>query len=206
MPVGIMKYPQRRKDTSVDTDTKTKNEQTLSSTLSEQAHAIADTIKEQGQEKVGEVTELVTNNIQSGLTQTKNRAADSLSSVAEGLHEICRKVNGKGGSPLGGYLHDSHRAVDQLSDYLRSHEVNEVVADVEDYARQRPATFVGGLFAVGFLAGRFLRSSAAYQGTRALAPYTPPNRPDTPLSPSRGGNRLPGASFEQRNQEQPSWR
>ena len=149
--------------------------------LREQAHAIADTIKEQGQEKAGVVADIICSNAQSGLTQTKNRAADSLTSLSQTLQEICQKLQAQGLSPISGYVHQSHQAVDRLSNHLRSHEVSELVREVEDYARHNPTMFITGVFTGGFLAGRFFRSSARVSRNRALVPYTLPAPASLPI-------------------------
>jgi hypothetical protein len=49
--------------------------------------------------------------------------------------------------------------VDRASDYLYENEVKDLVRDLEGFARRRPALFVGGSLAAGFLLARFLKSS-----------------------------------------------
>jgi len=54
--------------------------------------------------------------------------------------------------------------VRQLSDYLRRHEVEDLMDDVEDFARRQPALVLGGAFALGVLTARFLKSSGSSSG------------------------------------------
>jgi hypothetical protein len=42
---------------------------------------------------------------------------------------------------------------------VREKDVNEMLRDVQQFARRQPALFIGGSFAAGLLAARFLRSS-----------------------------------------------
>ena len=49
--------------------------------------------------------------------------------------------------------------IEKLSKYVDTAELREVVDQVEDYARKHPAIFIGGVFAAGILAARFLKSS-----------------------------------------------
>jgi ElaB/YqjD/DUF883 family membrane-anchored ribosome-binding protein len=173
-------------------------------TIKEQGQALAGTLKEQGQEKVQEYAGQLRENVQSSLDQTKGRAADGLATVSQGLHEVCHKLNEGGNTQIGGYFHQGHQAVDQFSDYLRNRQVNEIFADVEEYARQKPAMFVGSLFAVGFLAGRFFRSSApSIPRSRALVPYEAPKNYD-PRANSDGRSTPHPSSV--RREQQPSWR
>ena len=50
------------------------------------------------------------------------------------------------------------------ADYFNSHDVETMYRDVEGLARRNPAIFVGGAFAIGFLAARFLKSSSPRNG------------------------------------------
>ena len=49
--------------------------------------------------------------------------------------------------------------VDRASRYLRRSELRDVVRDLEELARRRPAVLVGGSFATGVLLARFFKSS-----------------------------------------------
>jgi len=53
----------------------------------------------------------------------------------------------------------SQRMKDGAS-YLERTDVHGLVRDVEDFARERPGLFFGTALAIGFVAGRFLKSSA----------------------------------------------
>jgi hypothetical protein len=48
--------------------------------------------------------------------------------------------------------------VEQVSHYLEQKDLRELVRDVEVFARRNPAVFIGGAFALGMLAARFLKS------------------------------------------------
>jgi len=51
------------------------------------------------------------------------------------------------------------RQMDRAARYVRRSELREVVRDLEELARRRPAVLVGGSFATGVLLARFLKSS-----------------------------------------------
>jgi hypothetical protein len=51
------------------------------------------------------------------------------------------------------------RQVERASRYLRRSELREMVSDLEQLARRRPAILVGGSFATGMLLARFFKSS-----------------------------------------------
>jgi len=52
------------------------------------------------------------------------------------------------------------RQVDRASRYVRGSELRDMVGDLEELARRRPAILVGGSFATGMLLARFFKSSS----------------------------------------------
>lgn len=86
-----------------------------------------------------------------------NTVADSIRQIGENLrtgdenNQIASLV-GKYGDTLAG-------RVEKLSSYIDDKELSELVHDVETFARRNPALFVGGAFALGVIAARFLKSS-----------------------------------------------
>lgn len=94
----------------------------------------------------------------SRVASQKDRAAKSLSSVADALrgtrHELDDSI-----PAIGEYADKAADTVQQLSDYIRSKNIGEIIDTVEHFARRESALFLGGAAAVGLLAGRFLRSS-----------------------------------------------
>ena len=61
----------------------------------------------------------------------------------------------------------ARRAADKIESTVRNLEnrdVTETLHAVEDYARHRPAVMLGGAFALGLAAARFLRSSGTRRG------------------------------------------
>lgn len=86
-----------------------------------------------------------------------NTVADSIRQIGENLrtgdenNQIASLV-GKYGDTLAG-------RVEKLSSYIDDKELSELVRDVETFARRNPALFVGGAFALGVVAARFLKSS-----------------------------------------------
>jgi hypothetical protein len=63
--------------------------------------------------------------------------------------------------------------VSEISSYLRDRNVDDMLADAEDFARRQPELFLGGAFALGMLAARFFKSSSRpqEQGTLVRGGY-----------------------------------
>lgn len=104
---------------------------------------------EKAAEKLDEQKAVVT----SGLASV----ADSIKQVGETLRETdeqtgVTEITAKYGDRLAGQI-------EQISNYFEKNDLRGIVRDVEDFARKNPAVFIGGAFALGILAARFLKSS-----------------------------------------------
>jgi hypothetical protein len=96
-----------------------------------------------------------------GLDAQKAKAAEGLGSVARALRQSSdelREQNQGGAVPE--YISSAASQVERLSGYLQSTNTKEMVNGVERFARQQPALFIGGVFLLGLLGARFLKSSA----------------------------------------------
>ncbi len=117
----------------------------------EQAKDKAQQLASQAQEKAGQ-------QVQSRLGRQKEQAANTLSSLAQSLHSSSQQLQGEQDA-VSRTIQQVADRVEGLANYLQSRDVNEIVDQVEDFARRQPALFLGGAFALGALGARFLKSS-----------------------------------------------
>ena len=96
---------------------------------------------------------------QSKLERGKADAAITLSSVATSLLNSGVQLRGDQQAMAGEYVERAARQLERAADYMKTADLREVVDQVEDFARRRPAVFIGSAFAAGILAARFLKSS-----------------------------------------------
>jgi hypothetical protein len=89
----------------------------------------------------------------------KNKVAGRLGSFAAALRDAGHQLEADGGEGIADYADRAAQEVDRAAIYLRESDVGEVVGDVEDLARRRPALFLGGTLLAGFFLARFLKSS-----------------------------------------------
>jgi hypothetical protein len=86
-------------------------------------------------------------------------------------------------------VHKAAGTVERASGYLEEHSVDEIIADVESYARREPAIVLGVAVGIGFLAARLVkaatRRSSSSQGEtlRYRAPAYKATREVPVLSP-----------------------
>ena len=112
--------------------------------LVDDAKGFAGTMVDQAQSVVG-----------GQLSRQQERSAGELGKVAEAL----RGTN-LSDTVAGPYVEKAAAMIDRFSGSVRNATLDDTVRAVESYARREPLLFLGGAFAIGLLAGRFLKSSA----------------------------------------------
>jgi len=192
----------------MDTDTSTKSGAEAqtgadsanggSAQLVQQAKQQAQQVVEKTQQKAGEVMDQARAEVRSRVDDQKSSAADTLDEVARtvrssGQH-MRQEANGQGVAPKIAEVADSAAdAVQHVSQYLRDTNVDEMVGQVEGFARHQPAVFLGSAFALGFLAARFLKSSSPNGQTAQSNQSAQSRQPAWSESgPSREANRRQG--------------
>lgn len=122
---------------------------------------------DKAKQSAGQVTEKATDKLEekkSVVTQGLSGVADSIRQVGESLRDTDGEENPVGqftakyGDALAGQVED-------ISNYFERKDIREIVRDVESFARRNPAIFIGGAFALGVLAARFLKSASPKQLT-----------------------------------------
>jgi hypothetical protein len=113
----------------------------------------------------------VKSNTTAKLEEQKSTLSTGLLTVADNIRQLGSNLSGgQQNDPLTRIAADySETAAQKLSsaaDYFNNHDIETMYRDVEGLARRNPAVFVGGAFALGFLAARFLKSSSPRQDRR----------------------------------------
>lgn len=131
----------------------------------EQARNQAQEMTQQAKEKASNLVDQARTRVKTRVTEQKDRAAENLTSVADRIRTTGHQIDDQVEEiPVGRYADRAAETVENLAAYLRTHEVDDMVAEVEDYARRNPAVFIGTAFALGFMASRFLKSSTSESG------------------------------------------
>lgn len=104
---------------------------------------------------VGMVRERAT----SQLSTQKVKATDGLDSIAQAVRQTTQQLRSQDQAAIAGYIDKAADGLEQLSRRLRDKEVDELMRDARNIARRQPALFIGGSFALGILAARFIKSS-----------------------------------------------
>jgi ElaB/YqjD/DUF883 family membrane-anchored ribosome-binding protein len=104
-------------------------------------------------DKVGEVATQAREKAMETADQARERTAEGAESAADTIRE---QVEGKGGiqEAAGTRLADG---MEKTATYLREHDTQTMIEDIERYVREHPTQAVLGAVAAGFIIGRILK-------------------------------------------------
>jgi hypothetical protein len=127
-------------------------------------------VTEQAKELADQVQQKATQRVESGLTKGKSQVAETLHAVNQSLLISGQQLRDRNQQNVSRYVDQLADRVQRTANYLQNTDVSEIVDGTEEFARRRPALFLGGAFALGLLGARFLKSSrrqTAGSGQRA---------------------------------------
>lgn len=132
--------------------------------LMEQAKEQTQRVIGQTQQKAGEAIEQVRGQVVTQLEGQKDRATGGMETVALALRQTGQHLREQDQEAMSGYAESAADAVERFSGYLSRRDVGQMIGEVEGFARRQPTLFLGSTFALGLLAGRFLKSSSPGDG------------------------------------------
>jgi hypothetical protein len=98
-------------------------------------------------------------NVTSRVDEQKNRAADGLGGIANVIRNAGNELRTEN-EALAAYVDQASDQLRRFADHIRRKGVGDMFDDVQNFARRRPALFIGGALLVGLGVARFLKSSA----------------------------------------------
>jgi hypothetical protein len=95
----------------------------------------------------------------SQLSTQKTKATDGIGTVAQAVRQASQQLRTQQHDTIANYVDQAANQLEQFSTRLRDKDVGELMRDAQQFARRRPAVFIGSAFAIGLLGARFLKSS-----------------------------------------------
>ena len=132
------------------------------------AKDIYDDAKKTTGKAAGKVYDAASKKATSKIDEQKANWAQDLSSVADSIRQIGDSLR-DGEKPYGiakvsaGYTDKVADKVEEVSGYLDNRDLGEMLGDLKKFAHRNPALFLGGAFALGIAAARFLKSGSSNQ-------------------------------------------
>jgi hypothetical protein len=97
---------------------------------------------------------------QSMADQRKEQLSERMAVVGQAFKTTAEQLRNEQGQGVSRYVEALGEGVTRVASYLENHDTRELTREVERFARREPALFLGGAFAIGFFAARFLKSSS----------------------------------------------
>ena len=118
---------------------------------------VVDKIQEKGKDVAGQVQERAFAQAADQL----GKVSENLGSVAEAARSAGAQLRQKDQGFVAQYVDQAAEQIDRFAGYLEHKQPDELLGDAESFARRQPVLFLGGAFALGVLAARFLKSTSA---------------------------------------------
>jgi hypothetical protein len=142
---------------------------------------------QQAKQTTGEVVNQVQQRASSQLTRQKESAASDLSTVVNAVRRFGESLAGEENGPIARYAAQygdkAANNLERLTNYIREQDPKQLLDDVQDFGRRRPAWLLGGAFLLGFAGARLIKSSMETGSqqqlhSNAIAPHVPPPTPN----------------------------
>jgi hypothetical protein len=122
--------------------------------LTSGARELSTEVKHVATDLVGEARHVAEDKLRDG----KNFAGDQLGTVAWALRNTSDALRTKE-SGITEYVEKAAASIDDVSIYLSTRTLSQLINDAESFARREPAIFLGGAFFAGLLGGRFFKAA-----------------------------------------------
>ena len=152
-------------------------------------------VKEQVMQKASELTRAVTDGVKEEaerfFDEQKGKLGARAQRVSKVINQAAHALHAVKADGIAEAVDAAAGRVEQASSYIAERSLGELIGDAEDVARQHPALMLGGLFAAGLIAARFVKASASREESTGDAPE--------PAGARRAGRRTSASSHGGRN-------
>jgi uncharacterized phage infection (PIP) family protein YhgE len=147
--------------------------------LSQSASEASGEVKEQASKLVDNAKDLASQageklveSAEEQRTAGANFASAMAGSIRRAANEFDRDV-----PQVADYIRQAADQIDTASDAFRRRDLNDVLAQVQDFARRQPTAFFGASVLAGFAIARFFKSSTQGQGAGSFGSTRSPAQP-----------------------------
>lgn len=151
-------------------------------------------VARQGQEQASYYAGEVRQRIEDQIDTRKEWASGELSGISKALRQTSSQLKEQDQDSVGQYAEQAAGQTDRLSEYLHDKEADQLIGEVESFARSRPSVFLGGAFVVGIAAARFLKSSSGGSGGSGQGSQGGQTDSQSPIGNERSGVASYGAA------------
>ena len=136
----------------------------------------------------------------SSVEEQKAAGADFVSGVAGAVRRAANEFD-KDVPQAAQYIRLAADQIGTVSDAFRRRDLNQLVADVQGFARRQPTAFLGAAVLAGFAAVRFLKTSTAAANASSRSTGTQQSAASRPMSSNQPAGSRPGEDWSFRGRE-----
>ena len=142
----------------------------------EQASTKVQDVASTAQEKAGELTSKGRSRLSEQLDQRTTDAGSQARSVAQALRGSTDRLREDGNTQAADVANRAADQIERVGSYFEQKSGDEILRDVENFARRRPWMVAGATLLVGIAASRFLKASSEkrYSGSTGWTGYRSP--------------------------------
>ena len=112
------------------------------------------------EQSAGPLGERLRGRVSQELNARKDRVTQAIDDVASRVRRVGEPFGDEPYARLAEYAQGAASRLEEFASELRGRDIGELAHEVGEFARRRPAMFVGAGLAAGILAARFLKSSS----------------------------------------------
>lgn len=131
----------------------------------------------------GEIVNQVQQQAGSQIARQKESAATDLTQVVQAVRRFGESLTGQQGGPIARYAAEygdkAANSLERFSTYIREQDPKQLLNDVQNFGRRRPALLLGGAFLLGLAGARLIKSSMSMSSQQSFQKHVPAMRPPT---------------------------
>jgi len=132
----------------------------------DEARGVVDTARQEATEQLGALKDQAQDQLadaadkaKSFAAEQKDAAGDQLGGIADAISKVADELPSDQ-SMVAGYARDLAGGMRNVSESVKSRNVDELIGMAEDFGRKQPLAFLGAAALAGFVASRFVLASA----------------------------------------------
>jgi hypothetical protein len=135
----------------------------------EQAQEKAQEVAGQAQERVQDAAHQAKGRLREQVDQRSTQAGEQINTVAEDVRSVAEELRTQGKDTPARYAEQAAEKAQQAGEWLRDRDGDQLLREVEDFARRKPWAIAAGGLALGFAASRLLKASSSERYQSSLS-------------------------------------
>jgi hypothetical protein len=163
-----------------------------------EAQSATEQVKEHVQDAAAEAKDQTREQLRTQIDARSAQAGEQLASGGQALRRASEQLRGEGKGRAADLVDGVADRSERLGAYLTGADGNQILTDVEEFARRQPWLVTGSGVVLGFLAARFVKASSTsrYQGRSGESGSM---RPAAEFEGSSSGTRVAAPALETGN-------